>query len=88
MEKSILIHTLPTKPPTFFAAVVFSSPVTGIRLYYGDGKFGEVPNGDMPYGYATPFAELECVAEVENSDVPIRLLSPIISSEVIRLFGW
>jgi hypothetical protein len=61
--------------------------ITGVRLYYGDGKFGEVPNGDMPYGYATPFAELECVAEVENSDVPVRLLSPIISSEVIRLLG-
>lgn len=59
--------------------------ITGIRLYYGDGKFGEVSNDDVPYGYATPFAELECVAEVENSDVTVRLLSPVISSEVTRL---
>jgi hypothetical protein len=59
--------------------------ITKITPYYGEGVFGEVPTNDVPCKFATPFAELEAVADFGNSNTTIRLLSPILSSEVIRL---
>ena len=59
--------------------------ITNITPYYGEGVFGEVPTNDVPPEFVTPFAELEAVAEFGNSNATVRLLSPIISSEVNRL---
>lgn len=59
--------------------------ITKITPYYGEGVFGEVPTNDAPCNLATPFAELEAVTDFGNSNTPVRLLSPIIVSEVNRL---
>jgi len=59
--------------------------ITKIVPYYGEGIFGEVPTNDMPPELVAPFAELEAVAGFGNSNVTVRLLSPILSSEVSRL---
>ena len=61
--------------------------ITKITPYYGEGVFGEVPTNDAPCNVATPFAELEAVAEFGNSNASVRLLSPIIVSEVNRLLS-
>ena len=59
--------------------------ITKITPYYGEGVFGEVPTNDVPCKFAMPFAELEAVVDFGNSNATVRLLSPILSSEVIRL---
>ena len=59
--------------------------ITKITPYYGEGMFGEVPTNDVPCKFATPFAELEVVADFGNSNTIVRLVSPILSSEVDRL---
>ena len=55
--------------------------ITKITPCYGEGVFGEVPTNDVPSGFISPFAELEAVADFENSKVDVRFVSPIISSE-------
>jgi hypothetical protein len=59
--------------------------ITKITPYYGEGILGEVPTNDVPPEFIIPIAELEAVANFGNSNINIRLLSPIISSEVNRL---
>jgi hypothetical protein len=61
--------------------------VTKITPYYGEGIFGKVPTNDAPSMFATPFAELEAVADFGNSNATIRFVAPILSSEVNRLLG-
>jgi hypothetical protein len=59
--------------------------ITKIEPCYSEGVFGEVPTNDVPPEFVTPIAELEAVADFGNSNATVRLLSPIISSEVNRL---
>jgi hypothetical protein len=59
--------------------------ITKITPYYGEGMFGEVPTNDVPSQFATPFAELEAVADFGNSNAAVKLLAPILSSETSRL---
>jgi len=59
--------------------------ITKITPYYGEGIIGEVPTNDLPPEFVTPFAELEAVADFGNSNAAVRLVSPILSSEVSRL---
>jgi hypothetical protein len=61
--------------------------ITKITPYYGEFVFGELSTNDAPCKFVTPFAELEAVADFGNSNATVRLLSPIISSEVSRLLG-
>jgi hypothetical protein len=61
--------------------------ITRITPYYGEGMFGEVPTNDVPSQFATPFVELEAVADFGSSNAPVKLLSPILSSEVQKLLG-
>jgi hypothetical protein len=68
-------------------ATVKQLVITKITPYYGDFLLGETPTNDVPCKFATPVAELEAVAEFGNSNVNVRLLSPIISSDVSRLLG-
>jgi hypothetical protein len=59
--------------------------ITKITPYYDDGVYGETPTNNEPSRFVTPIAELEAVADFGNSNTAVRLLSPIISSEVNRL---
>jgi hypothetical protein len=61
--------------------------VTKVTPYYGEGIYGEMPTNNEPAKYLTPIAELEVIADLGNSNTSVRLLSPIISSDVIRLLG-
>jgi len=56
-----------------------------ITPYYGEWVFGEIPTNDVPCKFVTPFAELEAVADFGSSNATVRLLSPILSSEAIKL---
>jgi hypothetical protein len=58
--------------------------ITKITPYYYEGMFGEVPTNDVPCKFATPFAELEAVADFGTSNATVRLISPILVSEVNR----
>jgi hypothetical protein len=61
--------------------------ITKITPYYCEGIIGEAPTNDVPPEFVTPFAELEAVADFGNSNATVKLLSPIISSEVSRLLA-
>lgn len=60
--------------------------ITKITPYYSEGQFGDMPTNSEPK-IVTPFAELDAVANLENSNVTVRICSPITSSDVARLFG-
>jgi len=59
--------------------------ITQITSCYGNGVFGEVPTNDVPCRFAMPFAVLEATAECGGNNEIVRMVSPIISSEVDRL---
>jgi hypothetical protein len=59
--------------------------ITKITPYYSEGRFGETPTNDLPSEIIEPIAELEAVADFGSSNITVRLLSPIISSEAARL---
>lgn len=59
--------------------------IVKITPYYGEGIYGEAPTNDEPPKIVIPIAELEAVADFGNSNATVRLLSPILSSEVSRL---
>ena len=59
--------------------------ITKITSYYGEGVFGETPTNDSPAEFIAPFAELEAIADFGNSNATVRLLTPILSSEISRL---
>ena len=56
-----------------------------ITPYYIEGRFGETPTNDTPPEIIEPIADLVAVADFGDSNVTVRLISPIISSEVNRL---
>jgi hypothetical protein len=59
--------------------------VTKITPYYGEGMFGEAPANDVPPEFITPFAELEAMAELNNTNTIVRLLCPILADDAKRL---
>jgi hypothetical protein len=59
--------------------------ITKITPHYGEGVFGEVPTNDVPSKFIAPIAELEAVADFGNSTLTVRLLSPALSSDAIRM---
>jgi hypothetical protein len=59
--------------------------ITKITPYYAEGNYWETRTNNEPTKIVVPIAELEAVADFGNSNATVRLLSPIISSEVIRL---
>ena len=59
--------------------------ITKITPVYGEGIFGKPSTSDTPCKFATPFAELEAVADFGTSNATVRLVSPILSSDVKRL---
>lgn len=83
---------LPDPKDDYFArlkglAAAKSFTITRVTPYYGEGVFSEVPTNDAPYGFAVPFAELAVVADFGNSNSPITVLAPVLSTEVHRLLG-
>lgn len=58
--------------------------ITKITPYYGEGVYGETPDNEPPK-WVTPFAELEAIADFGNSNANVRIFSPILSSDVIRV---
>ena len=78
--------------PNYFARVknlakAETFTITKVTPYYSEGVYGEMPTNDEPSNIVAPIAELEAVADFGNSNVTVRLLSPIISSEVNRSLG-
>jgi hypothetical protein len=59
--------------------------ITKIIPYYGEGVFGEVPTNNEPPELVAPFAELEAVADFGNSNLTVRLFSPMLLSDATRL---
>jgi hypothetical protein len=59
--------------------------ITKITTYYGDGVYGETPTNNEAVKVVMPLAELDTVADFGSSNATVKLLSPIISSEVVRL---
>lgn len=87
-ERRVMV--LPDNKPNYFGRVKMLAKartftVTKITPYFTEGVFGEVPTNDVPSEFVTPLAELEAFADFGNSNVTVRLLSPIISSGVSRL---
>jgi hypothetical protein len=70
-------------------ATVHRIIVTKITPYYGEFALGEAPNGkdDVPPEFVTPFAELEVMADFGTNKETAIVLSPILSSEVVRLLN-
>jgi hypothetical protein len=84
------VMVLPGDEPNYFGRIKMLAKakaftITKIMPCYGEGVFGEVPTNDVPPEFVTPFAELEAVADFGNSNATVRLLAPIISSDVNRL---
>ncbi len=61
--------------------------ITKFTPYYGEGVLGETPTNDVPPEFVTPIAELEAVADFGKSNTIVRLISPVLSSDVTRLSG-
>ena len=61
--------------------------ITKITPYYSEGVYGEVPTNNEPAKVVSPISELEAVADFGNSNAAVRLIAPILSSEVNRLLG-
>ena len=61
--------------------------ITKITPYYMDEAFGTIRTNYVPCNFAMPFAELEAVADFGTSNATLRLLSPILASDVKRLLG-
>jgi hypothetical protein len=56
--------------------------ITKATPYYYSEAYDE---NDKPQNVACPFVEMEAVADFGNSNTTVRLMSPILSSEVSRL---
>ena len=59
--------------------------ITKITPVYGEGILGEAQTNNAPCTFAIPFVELEAVADFGASNAAVRLVAPILSSEVKRL---
>lgn len=68
-------------------AAVKKLTIIKVTPYYEEGMFGEEPTNDVPSGFAIPFARLDAVADFGTSNEPVKLLSPILSSEAQRLLA-
>jgi hypothetical protein len=59
--------------------------ITKITPYYSEGVYGESPTNNESPKVVTPIAKLEAVVDFGKSNTTVRLLSPIVSSDVTRL---
>jgi hypothetical protein len=61
--------------------------ITKVTPFYGEGIYGQVPTNGELLSIVLPIAQLDAVADFGDSNAAVRLLSPIISSEVTRLLS-
>lgn len=61
--------------------------ITKITPLYGEGVFGEASTNDIPPKFIVPFAEIEAVASFGSNNSTVKLISPVLSSEIARLIG-
>ena len=78
--------------PNYFARVknlakARTFTITKVTPYYSEGVYGEMPTNDEPSKIVAPIAELEAVADFGDSNTTVRLISPVLSSDVKRLLG-
>jgi hypothetical protein len=59
--------------------------ITKIMPYYREGIYGDTADSSELPETITPFVELEAMADFGNSNATVRLLAPILSSDVNRL---
>jgi hypothetical protein len=59
--------------------------ITKITPYYGEGLYSESATNDSAPKWIVPIAELEGLAELEGSNVAVRIFAPLSTSEVNRL---
>jgi hypothetical protein len=59
--------------------------ITKITPYYGEGVYGDTPTNNEIPEIAYPIAVLEGAADFGNSNLTVQLVTPILSSEVMRL---
>ena len=93
--KAHKIIVLPNEgEPNYFARVknlakAGKFTITKITPYHYDhqGVFGNTPADDAPAKFVFPMAELEAVADFETSNVTVRFISPILSSETVKLLA-
>jgi hypothetical protein len=84
------VIVIPDGDENYFARVrslgrAKSFTLTKITPYYRDGGLEGAPDENGPPPFAVPFAELEAVADFGNSRTTVRIVAPILSSEVTRL---
>jgi hypothetical protein len=59
--------------------------ITSITPFYADGRFGEQSKEQETPKFVSPIAQLEAVADFGETNLTIRLLAPLLSSDVNRL---
>lgn len=59
-----------------------SLTITGVKLYYNEGRYGEEPKQNEPPKHVTPVPELQATADFGTNRSGLRLYSPILSSDV------
>ncbi|HEY1661031.1 MAG TPA: hypothetical protein VGI03_01310 [Verrucomicrobiae bacterium] len=59
--------------------------IVKITPRYIEGVWGDTPTNDEPQQIITPIAEIEAIADFGNSNVSVRLFSPILTSDIARL---
>jgi hypothetical protein len=59
--------------------------ITKVTPYYGEGILGDT--NDIPAKVVSPYAEIEAIADLENTNVPFQFVSPIIASDMNRLLA-
>jgi hypothetical protein len=84
------VMVLPDGEPNYFGRMKMLAEakrftVTKITSFYGEGLLGEAPTNDVPSQIITPWAELEAVADFGTTNTSLRLLCPIVVSDVARL---
>lgn len=59
--------------------------ITKITPYYGEGRYGEEATDNGPKREISPLAEMEVMAELEHSNLTVRMLGPILARDARRL---
>jgi hypothetical protein len=62
-----------------------SLTITKLTPYYGEGVYGEEPMNDLRPNWVMPVAYLDATATLGTSNVAVRLYSPILASDAVRL---
>ena len=59
--------------------------ITNITPFYVDGRFGDQPKEQETPKFVSLIAQLEAVVDFGETNLTIKLLSPILETDTIRL---